>query len=78
MFTEPDTIDVDRPNAKKHLAFGSGIHTCLGNHLARRELRLAVRAVANLTTFELAGDREPAYRPGFTRGPLELQITLAR
>lgn len=78
MFANPDTIDLDRPNAKKHLAFGSGIHTCLGNHLARRELRLAVRAVADLTIFQLAGDREPAYRPGFTRGPLELPITLAR
>jgi hypothetical protein len=78
VFANPDTIDLDRPNAKKHLAFGSGIHTCLGNHLARRELRLAVRAVADLTTFQLAGDREPAYRPGFTRGPLELPITLAR
>jgi cytochrome P450 len=78
MFAEPDTIDLDRANAKKHVAFGSGIHTCLGNHLARRELRLAVRAVAQLGTFELAGDAVPPFRSGFTRGPLELQVRMAR
>jgi cytochrome P450 len=78
MFPDPDTIDLDRANAKRHLAFGSGIHTCVGNHLARRELRLAVRAIARLSTFELAGGGQPPFRSGFTRGPLELSITLAR
>jgi cytochrome P450 len=78
MFADPDMIDLTRSNAKKHVAFGSGIHTCLGNHLARRELRLAVRAVAQLTTFELAADVAPPFRSGFTRGPLELQVTMAR
>jgi cytochrome P450 len=78
MFADPDVIDLTRSNAKKHLAFGSGIHTCLGNHLARRELRFAVRAVAALGTFELAEDAAPPFRSGFTRGPLELRVRMAR
>ncbi|MBF0470299.1 MAG: cytochrome P450 [Gammaproteobacteria bacterium] len=39
-FRNADSFDITRqPN--RHLAFGSGIHTCLGNTLARRELRIA-------------------------------------
>jgi cytochrome P450 len=40
----PDSFDVrfDRePN--RHIAFGGGVHRCLGSHLARRELRIALR-----------------------------------
>jgi cytochrome P450 len=36
-----DTIDFNRP-ANKHLAFGGGAHRCLGSHLARMELRVAL------------------------------------
>jgi cytochrome P450 len=43
-FPEPDTFDVARtPN--RHIAFGFGIHYCLGAHLARVEGALAVRAL---------------------------------
>jgi cytochrome P450 len=40
----PDTDDVqlDR-EVNRHLAFGGGIHRCLGSHLARVELRVAMR-----------------------------------
>lgn len=40
MFPDPDTVDFDRPNAGKHVAFGSGPHRCLGLGLARLELRV--------------------------------------
>lgn len=40
-FDEPDRVDFERsPN--RHLAFGSGAHRCLGSHLARLELRIAM------------------------------------
>jgi cytochrome P450 len=40
----PDGFDVrfDR-DVNRHLAFGGGVHRCLGSHLARRELRIAMR-----------------------------------
>jgi len=37
-----DTVDLER-NPNPHLAFGGGVHRCLGSHLARLELRVALR-----------------------------------
>ena len=36
-----DEVDFDR-ESKKHIAFGAGVHRCLGSHLARMELRVAL------------------------------------
>ncbi|MEV0388093.1 cytochrome P450 [Nonomuraea sp. NPDC050643] len=43
-FPDPDTLDVTR-SATGHLAFGHGVHQCLGQHLARAELRVALTAL---------------------------------
>lgn len=40
-FSNPDTFDIHRENAKEHLAFSGGIHTCIGAQLARKELQTA-------------------------------------
>jgi cytochrome P450 len=40
-FEAPDAFDVARRNANRHLAFGRGIHMCIGNMLARKELTVA-------------------------------------
>ncbi|WP_340314930.1 cytochrome P450 [Rhizorhabdus argentea] len=40
-FNDPDTFDPDR-RSNNHIAFGTGIHACLGAHLARLELRIAL------------------------------------
>ncbi len=40
VFADPHVVDVDRK--PRHLAFGTGVHTCLGMHLARREVRIVV------------------------------------
>jgi cytochrome P450 len=41
-FEDPDVVRFDRQE-NRHLAFGGGIHRCLGSHLARMELRVALR-----------------------------------
>lgn len=41
-FERPDDMDITRKNAKLHFAFGRGIHTCLGNMLARREIQICL------------------------------------
>jgi cytochrome P450 len=44
MFADPGRIDFGRANVNRHLTFGTGPHNCIGSHLARRELRLALDA----------------------------------
>jgi cytochrome P450 len=46
VFDDPETVDITRANASKHLAFATGIHVCLGASLARIEGRVAI---GNLT-----------------------------
>jgi cytochrome P450 len=41
VFADPDRVDIDRVD-RRHLGFGVGPHRCLGSHLARMELRLAL------------------------------------
>jgi cytochrome P450 len=43
-FPDPDILDLSRAPAG-HLAFGHGVHQCLGQHLARTELRIALTAL---------------------------------
>lgn len=49
-FEEPDTFDAARPNARHHLAFGRGIHTCPGAPLARAEARTSIERILDRTT----------------------------
>ena len=78
-FPDPDTLNFDRDNLAKHVAFGGGIHRCLGAPLARRELRLAIRAMCELSTFELLIPGEDVqFRPGPARGPVELPVRCER
>lgn len=40
-YPDPDAFDVERTNARTHLAFGKGIHMCVGNMLSRKEMTVA-------------------------------------
>lgn len=44
-FDDPDDLDVTRPNSRHHLAFGHGIHQCLGQTLARIELHIVLETL---------------------------------
>ncbi len=60
MFPEPDKLDVTRANARRHVAFGYGIHVCIGAMLARKELQVAYRRIlARMKNFALAEDHGP-------------------
>lgn len=41
-FAKPTDVDFGRTNVMSHIAFGTGIHNCLGSHLARRELKIVM------------------------------------
>ena len=57
-FDDPDTFNIDRfPN--RHVAFGVGLHRCLGSNLARAEVAVAIEEVLNvLPEFSLAAGAE--------------------
>ena len=73
-FERPDAFDPDREGLR-HLAFGHGVHFCLGAPLARLEARIALSAVAaRFPNAQLAA--EPSYRPNVTlRGLATLPIS---
>jgi pimeloyl-[acyl-carrier protein] synthase len=74
-FPEPETFDITRePNL--HVAFGSGVHHCLGATLARLEGQEVFKALATrFPTLQLASD-ELAYQPSITfRSLKQLPVT---
>jgi cytochrome P450 len=74
VFEDPFRFDVRRKNAEEHIAFGIGVHFCLGAHLARLELRTFFRELLpRLDSIELAG--EPEYTAStFVGGPKRVPI----
>ena len=63
VFDDPFRFDIERtPN--EHVAFGFGTHFCLGNSLARMELKVMFeQLLARLPDLELVSGDEPSYRP---------------
>src|SRR5688572_26921015 len=56
VFADPHRFDVGRTNADRHLAFGFGVHFCLGAQLARNEMRTLYRKlIPRLQSVRLAG-----------------------
>lgn len=71
-FDEPDRFDITR-NCKGHVAFGLGLHFCLGANLARREVRVAIeRLLPLLAEVEPGFDRVEWVDSFFLRGPKSL------
>ncbi|KOU70414.1 cytochrome P450 [Streptomyces virginiae] len=75
-FPDPDRLDITRPD-NAHLAFGHGVHYCLGAPLARLEGHIAIgTALRRLPGLALAvPPDEIRWRPGGLRGPLSLPVT---
>jgi cytochrome P450 len=63
-FADSMTVRFDR-EVNRHLAFGGGVHRCLGSHLARRELRIVLREWhRRIPDYELKPGLELEYPPG--------------
>jgi cytochrome P450 len=85
VFEEPAEFDVDRANARQHLAFGHGVHTCAGAPLARAEGKVTLNRLLDRTS-EIgisesahgpAGARRYEYLPTFfLRGLQRLELEL--
>lgn len=79
-YPDPDRFDVERGNARSHLAFGRGIHMCVGNMLSRKEMSVAFeRLLARLDDIRLAEGAELAVAPNILlRGYLAVPITFRK
>jgi cytochrome P450 len=79
-FPDPDRFDIARDNARVHLAFGKGIHMCVGNMLSRKEMALAfTELLKRLTDFRLADGFEPVWPANILlRGLTTLPIRFRR
>ncbi|HEY5013255.1 MAG TPA: cytochrome P450 [Acidimicrobiia bacterium] len=63
-FPDPDVVDLERPG-NRHLAFGGGVHRCLGSHLARLEMRVALEELhRRLPDYALKAGETPRYTSG--------------
>jgi cytochrome P450 len=73
VFTSPGSFDITRDNARDHLAFGSGVHACLGAALARIEGAIALRELfESFPDLRLTAPPQPrglVNLHGFTRLP---------
>jgi cytochrome P450 len=76
-FADPDTLSLERGNARNHLTFGAGPHFCPGNQLARAELRIAFETLLRrMRNFRLTepDDRTNWLAHFLVYGPHRLQI----
>ncbi len=77
VFPEPDAMIATRDNLKDHLAFGYGIHYCVGAPLARLEMAILLETMTGLLpNLRLAPDQPIEYTRNISfRGPVKLLVT---
>ena len=82
MFEDPESFCPARSGVTSHLAFGKGIHFCLGAALSRLEGRVAAEELSRrIATFTLADSNDFGYHPSFMlRGlkKLDIEVTAAQ
>jgi cytochrome P450 len=75
-FERADEVVIDR-EVNRHAAFGLGIHRCVGSHLARMELRVALEVwLERIPEFSLADASAVSWAPGQVRGPRALPLRI--
>ena len=76
VFPDADNVLLDRAE-NRHAAFGLGIHRCLGSHLARMELRVALEEwIKHYPNFELAEAGQVTWSAGQVRGPRSVPVRI--
>ena len=81
VFPDPDTFDLRRTNARRHFAFGVGPHYCVGNLLARSEMRLTIaRLLQRMRNWRLVNSPDAVQWQAhfFAFGPSRLEIAFDR
>jgi cytochrome P450 len=77
-FEDPHEFRIDRA-VNRHVAFGLGVHRCLGSNLARLELTVAIQEwMRAFPDYELDTTRETTWANGQVRGPRNIPVLLHR
>jgi cytochrome P450 len=75
-FERADEVIIDR-EVNRHAAFGLGIHRCVGSHLARMELRVALATwLERIPEFSLTDPDAVTWSGGQIRGPRLLPLRI--
>jgi cytochrome P450 len=78
VFENADKLIVDRPNARRHLAFGHGIHRCVGARLAELQLRVLMEEMhERRMRVRVAGD-VTRVRANFVHGFRKMEVELEK
>ena len=76
MFPDANRVVIDRAQ-NRHAAFGLGIHRCIGAHLARMEITVALEEwLSRIPEFELAPGASVKWSEGTVRGPRSLPLLI--
>ncbi|OBI19814.1 cytochrome [Mycobacterium sp. E2327] len=74
-FPQPSDFDINR-NPNRHLSFGAGVHRCLGSHLGRVELTIALEELhRRIPDYQLVESDPPVFHSTQVRGCLRMPIT---
>jgi cytochrome P450 len=77
-FDQPDAFIIDRPNARQHMAFGFGVHRCMGNRLAELQLKILwEELLARFEAIEVVSEPE-IVQSNFVRGYSKMMVKLTR
>ena len=78
VFDDPDVINIERDNAAQHLAFGFGIHRCMGSRLAEMQLRILWEEILDrFERVEVVGEATRTFS-SFVHGYTELPVQITR
>ena len=76
MIEHPDRFWIDRPNARRHLSFGFGVHRCMGNRVGEMQLRILWEEILKrFSRVEVTGDpvlTHSNFVKGYTSLPVKL------
>ena len=73
-FSDAEDVVLDREH-NAHIAFGAGVHRCLGTHVARMELRVGLEEfLAAVPDFHLVDREAVSWKPGPIRGPNRFEL----
>ncbi len=78
VFENADKLIVDRPNARRHLAFGHGIHRCVGARLAELQLRILLEEMHERQMRVRVNGAAERVRANFVHGFRKMEVVLEK